>query len=529
MLNQNISEQLKNAPPLPGVYLFKGKDDKILYVGKAKNLAARLQSYLSSPKNTLLISAQELDYIVTDNEVEALILECNLIKKHKPVFNIKLRDDKRYPYLKITSEPFPRLIMVRKHYQEGEGKLFGPYPNVSKLRETIRTARKIFPIRTCRKKIGAKEFKPCLNYHLKKCLAPCQGKLSEQEYQKVVENLILFLSGKYQEVLKELEQEMTKASANLEFEKAALFRDKLSAVKKCWEAQEVHSATLGDEDIMVNLTTKTKAYIKIFLIRDGALIDTREIEIKLGAEESEEAILESFIKQYYYDQQFLPQRIFVERELPEREVIETWLQKKANRGVKILKVEKGLHKKLIQMAKKTLTAKLSGEIRRELKELFNLSHFPHRIEAFDVSNIQGKAATGSMSVLQEGVAAPEEYKRFKISSKATPDDYTMLKEIIKRRYRHSEFPFPELVILDGGKGQLSAAEKAFQEIGVSPPKMIALSKGKGEIWISGQALPLKLSQDNPIYLLFRTAQDEAHRFALRYHRFLRDKKSLQKK
>jgi len=546
-IKKQLLEQLKTVPDKPGVYLFKDTLGKPLYIGKARSLRKRMRSYfqkahLYSPKTEVMLSrVADFDFYVTDNEIEALILECNLIKKNRPHFNVVLRDDKSYPFLAITlQDEFPRVMVTREIHRKGT-KYYGPYTKAYAIRETLDTLRRIFPIRTCKgSKPGKSTGSPCLNYHIKRCLGPCTGEVSREEYARMIDQICQFLEGKQEQVIVDLERQMKEAAQRLEFEKAALFRNRLQAAQHILERQRIVSSTKEDQDVFALAADEQLACVELFIIRQGKLIGRESFFLRRGAED----VLSSFIKQYYLTASSIPAKILVPTEIEDSSLVEDWLSQKRRGRVHILVPKRGEKKKLIELAaenalhsfelqktKRDFERKRIGQALTELKEHLNLPTLPARIECFDISTTAGKESVGSMVVFEDGQPRKEHYRKFRIKWVPGQNDFAMIKEIITRRFSHLEddkFAFkPDLVIVDGGRPQLSAALSSLQELKREEIPVVALAKREEELYLPDRSHPLSLPPFSEALYLVKRIRDEAHRFALTYHRGLREKRMLE--
>lgn len=535
-----LEERIASLPQNCGVYLFKDATGAILYVGKAANLAKRVKSYFPLPSLTpklgaLISQTRDIDYKVTDNEVEALLLECNLIKEYHPRYNVSLKDDKRYPYLKMTREDFPRIFVTRKIKGDG-AKYFGPYTNAKAIRQTLKLLRTLFPIRTCKKKIGKKPQKPCLNYHIKRCFAPCAGKIGKEDYGKIVEEASLFLRGEQDRLIKRLEKRMEEAKEALRFEEAIILRNQIQSLEKISERQKIISTRPLDQDVLAFALGPDNACSQIFFIRKGKLIGGEHFFLGGIKNKSQEEILTSLVKQYYYNATYIPKKVILQNEIEEKELIRSYLEKKGRRKVKLLIPKRGDKLKLIKLAQKNATLALSQkysasqqmkeEALGELQRTLGLRELPFRIEAFDISNISGTLATGSLVTFKGGEPDKNEYRRFRIKRIKGVDDYAMMSEIVERRYRRllkERKTLPDLILVDGGKGQLGAALKVLKRLRIRLP-VAALAKEYEHLFIPGRPLPIILAKNSSALYLLKQIRDEAHRFALAYHRKLRKKK-----
>ena len=556
---------LKNLPDKPGVYLMKNSLGEVIYVGKAKILKNRVKSYFQNSKNhsekvrIMVKNIAEFEYIVTDSEMEALILECNLIKKYSPKYNILLKDDKFYPFIKITmKDDFPRVFVTRNFAKDGS-KYFGPYTNGTAVYETINLIYKIFPLRTCKLAIreNGDKVRPCLNYHIKKCFGPCGGHIGKDEYGKMISDIIDILSGKDTYVIKMLKAEMESAAENLEFEKAASLRDKILAIEAIVETQKIFKTMEGDEDF-INIDQDEKdSCIQVFFSRDGKILGREHFIFENTANESIAEILEEFIASFYGGTAKVPKTIYVP-EVNEVELMEEYLTIK--RGSKVwLKVpQKGQKKDMLEMVKNNAKITLEKfkdkylkdkEINRvalqELQELLELDEWPLRIEAYDISNIQGVDSVGTMVVFEEGRAKNSDYRRFKIKTVKGANDYDSMREILTRRFNHGleevkaiqernlklsagKFSnFPDLIMMDGGKGQVNIALEVLESLNISIPVCGLVKDDKHQTrGIVYNNKELIINRSSNLMQLIRRIQDEVHRFAITYHRSLRDKRTL---
>lgn len=552
----SLEHKLATLPTRPGVYLMKNEAGEIIYVGKAKNLRNRVRSYFqpsrdSSPKVRMMVShIADFEYIVTDSEVEALILENNLIKEHSPWYNVRLKDDKTYPYIKVTlNEDFPRVFLVRKRLKDG-AKYFGPYTDGKAVRDTLGFLRAVFPVRTCRKDIkpGASD-RPCLNYHLGRCLAPCAGLVSVEDYRAMIDEVIAFLEGKVEHVIPNLTKKMEEAAANLEYEKAARLRDQIRAVRKMAERQKIVADHAEDQDFLGYARVADLACVQVFFVREGKIVGRDHFLLDCSPEEDEAEILAAFIEQFYAEAAFVPRSIFLPLPLEEPDVLESWLTDLRGSRVYLHVPQRGPKKQLVDMVMENARTVLQvvrsrqerqdadiSEALRQLEEVLGLEGPPGRIEAYDISNTQGKEIVASMVVMHDGRLVGDEYRRFRIRDvEDGPNDYLSMQEVIRRRFTRGlkekeegedgKFAhFPDLVMVDGGKGQLSAALAVRNELGLDIP-FIGLAERYEEVYVEGRSEPVNLPRNTKGSLLLQRLRDEAHRFALTYHRNLRGKAS----
>ena len=556
---------LKNLPSKPGVYLMKNSLGEVIYVGKAKILKNRVKSYFQNSKNhsekvrVMVKHIAEFEYIVTDSEMEALILECNLIKKYSPRYNILLKDDKFYPFIKITvNDDFPRVFVTRNYSKDGS-KYFGPYTNGTAVYETINLINKIFPLRTCKLLIkeGGETVRPCLNYHIKKCFGPCGGYISKEEYGKMINDVIDILSGKDTTVLKVLQSEMEEASMNLEFEKAADLRDKILAIKAIVEKQKIFKTMEGDEDFINIYKDEKDSCVQVFFSREGKILGREHFIFENTAEDSIEEILEEFITSFYGGTAKVPRTIYVPA-ISNVELVEEYLTIKRGAKVWIKVPQKGQKREMLDMVKNNAQITLEKfkdkylmdkEINKialeELQELLDLEIWPSRIEAYDISNIQGVDSVGSMIVFEEGRSKNSDYRRFRIKTVKGANDYDSMREILTRRFSHGleevkaiqesklQFSagkfsnFPDIIMMDGGKGQINIALEVLRELNISIPVCGLVKDDKhatrGIIYNNEELI---INRSSNLMQLIRRIQDEVHRFAITYHRSLRDKRTL---
>ena len=547
-----LAEKLSTLPTQPGVYQYKDATGTIIYVGKAINLRNRVRSYFQKSANhtpktkRLVANIVDLEIIVTDSELEALILECNLIKKYKPKYNIRLRDDKHYPYLVMTnSEPFPRLLITRRVKQGDGNKYFGPFTNSHAVYESMNLVYKVFPLVTCRKVwTNTEHQKPCLYHHMGRCPeAPCASLADKERYMGGVRDAEQFLSGRQEHLVKDMKRKMEAAAEDLQFERAAKIRDQIQAIETIVERQKVVSTTTGDQDVMAVVSDEAGACVQMFFIRGGKLIGQEHFLLE-GTDSGEGSLEEAtaeFVKQYYQDAAFVPTEILLPSHVEEMEIIESWLRQKKGAKVTIQVPERGEKKRLVEMAAnnarialdqiKAHSAQEQSRVDGALKQLSEALGMPDnlltRIEAYDNSNVQGRHAVGGMIVFEQGKPKKSEYRRFKIEqSEGTPNDFAMMFEMLSRRFPqmsdgNSKFAQePDLILIDGGKGQLSAAYDAMKQFGYDFP-IIGLAKQFELVYLPGQSEPIELPRNSPALFLLQRVRDEVHRFAITYHRNLR--------
>lgn len=557
--NFDIQEELKKLPGKPGVYLMHDEKDEIIYVGKAISLKNRVRQYFQSSRNKgvkieqMVTHITRFEYIVTDSELEALVLECNLIKEHRPKYNTMLMDDKAYPFIKVTvDEPFPRIMMARRMVKD-KAKYFGPYTSAGAVKDTIELIRKLYKVRSCNRRLPRDTGKerPCLNYHIHQCDAPCQGYVSQETYRKSIDEVLRFLGGNYDVILKELEEKMMKASEDLEFEKAIEYRELLGSVKKIAQKQKITDTAGNDRDILAAATDKEDAVVQVFFIRGGRLIGRDHFYLKLSGDETTGEIISSFIKQFYAGTPYIPAELMTQTEIEDGEVLEEWLSQKRGHRVHIRVPKKGTKEKLVELAEKNAALVLSKDRERlkreegrtigavkEIARLLGLEHL-NRMEAYDISNISGFASVGSMVVYEKGKPKRNDYRKFRIKSVQGPDDYASMKEVLTRRFRHgleereegketgSFTAFPDLILMDGGKGQVGIALQVLDELHLNIP-VCGMVKDDSHrtrgLYYNNKELPIDRNSEG--FKLITRIQDEAHRFAIEFHRKLRSKEQV---
>lgn len=541
----DIQEQLKKLPGEPGVYLMKDENDKIIYVGKAISLKNRVRQYFQSSKNhsskvkSMVKNIKSFEYIITDSELEALILECNLIKKYRPKYNVLLRDDKTYPYIKVTlNEDYPRVLKVRRVLKD-KAKYFGPYTNVEAVNDTLDVIRNIYPIRTCNIDIDRaikNKMRPCLNYHIKRCIGPCTGHVSKVEYNKMIEEILLFLSGKEEKLIEILKEKMNKCSMEFNFEEAAIYRDKILNLQEMMQKQKIDVSTDNvNQDIIAMAYNDEEACVQSFFIRHGKVVGREHFILEGTKDSSKEAILSSFVKQFYMKAEYIPKEIIIESEIEDQGVLEEWLSNIKGQKVFIRIPQKGDKKSLIAMVKKNAMEyleKFSSLNKRkyeksegaliELAEVIGLGEAPRRIESYDISNIQGVDSIGAMVVFTNGLKDKKEYRRYKIKTVEGPNDYDSMAEILERRLQKGDFP--DLILLDGGKGQVSAVQKVFDKYNIDIPLWGMYKddrhRTKGLICATKE---IELDRTSNLYRFVASIQEEVHNYAISYHRSLRNK------
>lgn len=552
----DIPEELKKLPGKPGVYIMHDESDAVIYVGKAISLKNRVRQYFQSSRNRgvkidqMVSHITRFEYIVTDSELEALVLECNLIKEHRPKYNTMLMDDKAYPFIKVTvEEPFPRIMMARK-LVKGKSKYFGPYTSAGAVKDTIELIRKLYHIRSCNRKLPAdigKE-RPCLNYHIHQCNAPCQGYISQEEYGKAIEEVIQFLSGNYDLILKRLQNDMEAAAEALEFEKAIEYRELLSSVQKIAQKQKITDTAGEDRDILAVATEGEDAVVQVFFIRGGRLIGRDHFYLRILEGEAKGEILSSFIKQFYAGTPYIPAELMLPEEIEDRELVEEWLARKREHKVYLKVPKKGTKEKLVELAEKNAALVLSTDKERlkreegrtigavkELEKLLGLKGIV-RMEAYDISNTSGFASVGSMVVYERGKPKRNDYRKFKIKGVQGANDYASMEEVLTRRFRHGLeereegkelggfTAFPDLILMDGGKGQVNVALQVLEKMRLDIPVCGMVKddyhRTRG-LYYKNMELPIDRNSES--FRLITRIQDEAHRFAITFHRDLRSK------
>ena len=560
-----IEEELKKLPDQPGVYIMHDSRDAIIYIGKAVSLRKRVHQYFQPSHDEGIKKAQmvkqiaRFEYIVTDSELEALVLECNLIKEHRPKYNTMLRDDKTYPYIRVTlGEDFPRVLFSRQQKKD-KSRYFGPYTSAGAVKDTIELVNKIYQLRTCNRNLPRDTGKdrPCLNYHIHQCTAPCQGYITKEAYRERVDAVVEFLNGNYAPVLKSLEEKMNTASANLEFEKAIEYRELLNSVRQIAQKQKITHTDGEDKDIIALAADDRDAVVQVFFIRDGKLIGRDHFYVKIGTEDTKAQILTTFIKQFYSGTPFIPREIMLPQEIEEQEVLADWLGEKRGSKVYIRVPQKGMKEKLVELAQKNAKMVLAQDrekIKREegrtigaLKEIEQLLDMKglNRVEAYDISNTSGFEPVGSMIVYEKGKPKRSDYRKFKLRTVSGPDDYASMYEVLTRRFTHgmremeemeekdlseeygSFTRFPDLIMMDGGRGQVNIALKVLEELHLNIP-VCGMVKDDNHrtrgLYYHNVEIPIDRGSEG--FKLITRIQDEAHRFAIEYHRSLRSKEQV---
>jgi excinuclease ABC subunit C len=549
---KDFSDALKKLPMSPGVYLMKDIQGNVIYVGKAKALKSRVSSYFRTfsahtPKTqTLVVNIDEFEYILTDTEVEALILEGNLIKQYKPRFNVRLKDDKAYPYIKITHEAFPRVIKVRE-VKRDKGLYYGPYTSDYDVNQTLDVIKKVFPIRQCHRDLSKKNQRPCLNYHIKQCLGPCKGTVYESDYQKIIQEIVLFLTGKEQELLTQLEAKMMEYAQSMKFERAALIRDQLNSLRHLSVKQKVTSASGIDQDVVGLSREEDKACLMIFFVRNGLLLSRESFMLEDVKNESDSELMHQLLLQFYGGAAFFPKEILLSHAVDDASTFETWLTQLAQKRVYVLTPQKGDKKKLVDMVLtntreyldkhfETIVARDRAMHARlvDFAQLLSLNKVPKRIEAYDISNIMGVFSVGSMVVYEQGIKKKSDYRRFKVRTIEGPNDYGSMMEVIYRRFKRAENTeeskgfekLPDLLLIDGGKGHVKVVRDVLVALGLDSSipvvGMVKNDRHKTEaLFFNGDSIPLDPHSD--MFKFVAGVQEEVHRFAISYHRSLRDK------
>lgn len=555
-----IEEELKKLPGKPGVYIMHGEKDEIIYVGKAVSLKNRVRQYFQSSRNKgakieqMVTHITRFEYIVTDSELEALVLECNLIKEHRPKYNTMLKDDKTYPFIKVTvNEPYPRVLFSRT-MKKDKAKYFGPYTSSTAVKDVIELVRKIYMVRSCNRTLprDCGKDRPCLYYHMKQCTAPCQGNVSEEEYKKNIAQVLHFLNGNFQETIDQLTEKMMAASEDMRFEDAAGYRDLINSIKRIGERQKITTYGEEDRDIIAVAMDESEdlreqdAVVQVFFMRGGKLIGRDHFFLRVARGDTKEQVLSSFLKQFYAGTTFIPAEIMLQKEIEDADIIEDWLSSRRKQRVHIRVPKKGTKEKLVELAKENAWMVLSKDrerIKREegrtigaVKEIEGWLGLKNlvRMEAYDISNISGFESVGSMVVYEKGKPKRSDYRKFKIKWVQGPNDYASMEEVLTRRFTHEskgEFDsfsrFPDLILMDGGRGQVNIALKVLGELGIDIP-VCGMVKDDNHrtrgVYFNNVEIPIDTSSEG--FHLVTRIQDEAHRFAIEYHRSLRSKEQV---
>jgi len=571
---ESLQAQLQTLPKRPGVYIMRNAHGEVIYVGKAAVLRSRVRSYFGSPHSLepktrhLVEEIDDFEYIVTSSAQEALILEATLVKRHQPFFNVRLKDDKHYPYLKVAlNEPWPRVEITRRVQPDG-ARYFGPYASAGSVRKTLDLVKKLFPWRSCTKTITGTDPRPCLDYFIHRCIAPCAGYCSKEDYDNVIRQVILFLEGRVDEVVREIRLKMDEAAEGLEYERAAVLRDQIQAVERVSERQAMATTAGVDTDVFGLARQDNQACVQVFFIRQAKVIGRDAFTLEGVADEPDDQVMASFLKQFYQSATYVPRRLLLPTRPAEAPLIQAWLSEKRGRKAELVVPQRGAKRHLVATAEENAREAFqvmrarwladTGKTRAALEELqeeLNLPNLPQRIECYDISNIQGTSAVGSMVVFQDGRPAPTQYRRFRIKSVVGANDCAMLQEVLRRRFKraaqapaHPELPpeagpppadvepraeetqegwaQPDLVIVDGGKGQLSAALDAMRDLAVAHIPAAGLAKQHEELFVKDVSEPIVLPRTSQALYLVQRIRDEAHRFAITYHRNVRQKAGI---
>ena len=567
MARKDFAQRLKATPTRPGVYLMRDRAGEVLYVGKAANLRNRLRSYFAGqgslePKiRRMVVRVADFDVILTESDQEAVILECNLIKRHKPTYNARLKDDKSYPFIKIDlTEDFPQVYVTRKVAKDG-ARYFGPFASARSIRRTLALLKKLFPYRSCTKTITGTDPRPCLDYHINRCVGPCIGAVDQAQYREVIDQVIMFMEGKTDRVVKSIARRMAEVAESLEFEKAAVLRDQLRAIESVHEGQKVLHLTSENLDVIASTQSLGEAWVEVFFIRQGKLIG-RDHYIMEGTQDDEpRKVLTAFVKQFYDSNPYVPPKILLQHPLDDQDAIERWLREKRQGPVGFHVPQRGEKRKLVQMVAENAAQGLGqlelkqaastnlDEALTQIEEALSLPRPPRRIECYDISNIQGSNPVGSMVVFEDAVSKRSDYRRFKIKSVEGIDDYSMMREVLTRRFKRlakasgsatdggstnggstAKDPAwqqaPDLVLIDGGKGHLGAALQVFLELGIDTVPLASIAKENEEIFVPHDPEPILLPRSSQGLFLVQRVRDEAHRFAITFHRQQRSKQSV---
>ena len=562
----DFSDRLRATPAKPGVYIMRGRSGAVLYVGKAAKLRNRLRSYFAKKANhpfkirEMVKRVAEFEYIVAESEQEALLLECNLIKQNKPPYNARLKDDKSYPFIKVDlTEDFPQVYITRTVKRDGS-RYFGPFASASSVRRTLALLKKLFPYRSCTKTITGNDPRPCLDFYINRCVGPCIGAVDKEQYREVIEQVFLFLDGKADRILKSLEARMLEASEALEFERAATLRDQIQAIEKVHEGQKVLHLSSETLDLIALATDGDEAWMEVFFVRQGKLVGRDHFIMTSTQDDTPSEILSAFVKQFYEVNPYVPPRILVQDELVDTEAIQAWLSEKRRSKVRIYVPQRGEKRRLMRMVAENASEGMEqrrvqaaaeegalGQAMEELQEALNLPTLPRRMECYDISNTQGSNPVGSMVVFEEGKPRSSDYRKFQIKGVDGVDDYSMMREMLTRRFRRLADPksqvaevddedrgeskgqawqqAPDLVLIDGGKGHLGAALQVFLELGITSIPLASLAKENEELFVPQTPEPIVLPRTSPALFLVQRLRDEAHRFAITYHRQRRSKRS----
>ncbi|UCE98143.1 MAG: excinuclease ABC subunit UvrC [Dehalococcoidia bacterium] len=550
-----VIELAKQLPTEPGVYLMRDAQGDILYIGKAANLQQRVKSYFSVTSNLpsktrrMVDLIADIDFFITSSEEEALVLELNLIKRHSPYYNVRLKDDKTFPYLKIdANEDWPR-VQITRHLEGNGSHYFGPFASAKSIRRALKVVKDIFPFRPCSKNLKHPLSRPCLEYDLLNCSAPCVGLVTKEEYAEIIKQLILFLEGKQEQIIKRLEVEMKQASNHLDYEKAAILRDRIQAVQEVINWQKMASVVRGEQDAIAFVRDRDQAYAQVFFTRGGKLVGREVFTLQGTNSATDSQIMSSFVKQFYHSASYIPPLILLQHPVDDKSVIESWLMRKRESRIRIQVPNRGVKKKLIDMVtenatksmqqlkiKQVTTPKGINDALEEIKNELGLADLPFRIEGYDISNIQGQLAVGSMVVFEKGKPKKVNYRRFKIKTVPQADDYAMLSEVIHRRFGRFKSNtqsntdnwtvIPDLILIDGGRGQLNSVRESMDKLGIKSVPVVSIAKEKEYIYTRNHTKPIILPTTSLGLQLLQRVRDEAHRFALSYHHFMHRKASF---
>ncbi|MBN2226276.1 MAG: excinuclease ABC subunit UvrC [candidate division Zixibacteria bacterium] len=550
-MSEQLEMKIKNLPSDPGVYLFKNRDGKIIYIGKAKNLRNRVRTYFQSPQNLtpktarLASAIADLELMVTDSEIEALILEANLVKEYKPRYNVNLKDDKHFPYVKVTvDEPFPRVLIVRR-LEKDNARYFGPYTNAGGMRKTVRFLSRLFKIRSCNLTIPhptGKEQKVCLDYHIGRCDGPCENLQTEKDYREQVESVLLFLSGHGEKLIDRLRVKMAQLSKAMQYEQAAEVRDRITALESVRQKQKVDVGKVVDRDILAFAREGRETVVLVMQIREGVLIGRQDFRLSSEADEQDDEVLNAFIRQYYNHQPNLPQEVYIPLDLPDQELIAGWLTRLRGKRVMVFTPQRGEKSRLVDLAatnarllldevliqKKGYRERVAGSV-QVLKDELHLTHAPRTIACVDISNTGETDAVGSLVYFANAKPKKAEYRHFKIKEVRGQDDFAMMREVIGRyffRLKNEDRTPPDLLVIDGGKGQLSSVQKELRSLGFADQRVIGLAKKFEEIYFPDRSEPISLPKASAGLRLLKQIRDEAHRFAIEYNRKVRSKRTI---
>ena len=550
---KDFEEELKKLPDCPGVYIMHDDTDTIIYIGKAVSLRKRVRQYFQPShdegikKKQMVENIDHFEYMITDSELEALVLECNLIKEHTPKYNTMLRDDKTYPYIKVTGEDYPRVMMARQ-MKKDKSKYFGPYTSIGAVKDTIELLNKIYGIRTCNRVLPRDigKNRPCLNYHIHQCDAPCQGYVSKEEYTEKIRGVMEFLGGSYQPVMNYLQGKMEEASENLEFEKAIEYRELLNSVSQIAQKQKITNTDGEDKDVIAMAADETDAVVQVFFVRNGKLIGRDHFHLHVGTEDKETEILTEFVKQFYSGTPFIPREIMLQSPVEDMEILEQWLTKKRGKRVYLRVPQKGMKEKLVDLAAKNAMLVLSQDKEKlkreegrtigavkEIQELLGLQGLM-RMEAYDISNISGFQAVGSMVVYEKGKPKRSDYRKFRLKNVDGPNDYASMEEVLTRRFVHGMEKedegfrrFPDLIMMDGGRGQVNICLKVLENLRLNIPVCGMVKDDRHRtrgLYFNNVEIPIDTHSE--AFKLITRIQDEAHRFAITYHKSLRSKEQV---